>query len=94
MAYRLQLLKGVGLHIVFHVSLLKKAVGPTNAISKEVPKLVEDRIVEVEPLAVLDKRVIYKDSIPLTQVLVQWTHLHPNNTTWSTCQIYFSNNPG
>ena len=65
-AYSLQFLDGVGLHTVFHVSLLKKAVGTTEEVSREVPKLVEDRIVEVEPQTMLDKRMVYKDSLPLT----------------------------
>lgn len=81
-AYRLQLLEGVGMHLVFHVSFLKKANGPYETISREVLEVVEDLVVEVEPKAVLDKRVIYQDSMPLTQVLVQWSYLHPDNTTW------------
>ena len=42
----------------------------------------EDVEVEVEPQAIVDKWVIHEGPLPLTQVLAQWTHLHPDNTTW------------
>ncbi|XP_052201682.1 uncharacterized protein LOC127807684 [Diospyros lotus] len=81
-AYKLLPPDGVRLHPVFHVSFLKKAVSTTEGVSQEVLKLIEDHIVEVEPKAVLVRRVVYQDSLPLIEVLVQWTHLHLNNITW------------
>lgn len=81
-AYKLQLPLGVGLHPVFHVSLLKPARGITIDTSSEIPDLQEDTDLDVEPQAMLDRRIIYKDSLSITQVLVQWKHLHPDNTTW------------
>ena len=80
-AYRLQLPKGVGLHLVFHISLLKKSIGPADVASSALPVPIED-MEEGEPLAMLNERVIYNDTVLLTQVLMQWSHLHPDNTTW------------
>ena len=74
-AYRLQLPEGVGLHPVFHVSLLKKSISPANSASMTLPAPLDDIEQEGEPVAVLDKRVVYNNSAPLTQVLVQWSHL-------------------
>ena len=82
MAYRLQLREGVSTHPVFHVSLLKKSIGPENSPNEDIPLPLEDAVVNMEPLVVLEKRVIYRDSLPLTQVLVQWTQLHLDHTSW------------
>ena len=81
-AYRLQLPEGVGLHPVFHVSLLKKSIGSADTASRTLPAPLDDIAPDGEPVAVLDKRVVYRNSAPLTQVLVQWSHLHPDHPTW------------
>lgn len=80
--YRLQLPPGVGLHPVFHVLLLKPTRGVTADTSPDIPDFQEDADLDIEPQAVIDRRILYKDSLPITQVLVQWKHLHPDNSTW------------
>jgi len=80
-AYRLQLLEGVDSHLVFHVSLLKQAKEPQVNASQNLPPIEETKEV-IEPWAIVEKKVIYQGSLPLTQVLVQWSHLHPEHTTW------------
>lgn len=54
-AYRLQLLEGVKIHPVFHVSLLKKSMGPMELTSLDLLHMEEDASTKVEPLAVLEK---------------------------------------
>ena len=81
-AYRLQLPKGTPPHLVFHVSLLKKAIEPTTTMSSNLPIADEDKEVIMEPQAIVDRRITYKEALPLMEVLVQWSHLHPDNTTW------------
>ena len=77
-AYRLQLSKGVQVHPVFHVSLLKPTKGPLPCVSIDLPPIAKQLEEEVELRAIVEKRVIYKESLPITQVLVQWTHRPPN----------------
>lgn len=81
-AYKLQLPEGTTTHPVFHVSLLKKAIEPTATTSSQLPLVDEDMEFTAEPQAIVDQRITYKDTIPLTEVLVQWSHLHLDNATW------------
>jgi len=80
-AYRLQLPNNSNIHPVFHVSLLKKAVGQ-QAVSPMLPHFPDSDDSLKEPTTIIDKRVIYKQGAPIIQVLVQWSNLHPNNNTW------------
>jgi len=81
-AYKLQLLEGVQVHPFFHVSLLKPAKGPLTHVSTNLPLVVKQMEKEVEPRAIVEKRVIYQGNLPITQVLVQWTHRPPEYTKW------------
>ena len=80
-AYRLKLPEGSNIHPVFHVSLLKKAIGaqPVSFILPNLPH-IEDPL--REPIAILDKRVIYSQSTPITQVLIKWSDQHSEGNTW------------
>ena len=80
-AYKLQLPPTTQIHPVFHVSMLKKSVG-AQSVSSSRPTFICDTSPPVEPALILDRRVIYKHGAPLTQVLVQWIHLHPDNNMW------------
>ena len=35
-----------------------------------------------ERQAIVDRRITYKEALPLMEVLVQWSHLHLDNATW------------
>ena len=79
-AYRLQLPKGTQIHLMFHVSLLRKATrNQAGSQSHTFPLREEDPA--ATPVAIPDKRVIFQQGVPLTQVLVQWSSLHPDNNT-------------
>ena len=80
-AYRLQLLDGVQIYPVFHVSLLKKSVGRTDITSTDLPSTDKDLTMDNEPLVVLKKRFIYQNTAHQS-FLVQWSYLNPDHTTW------------
>ncbi|XP_052193025.1 uncharacterized protein LOC127801693 [Diospyros lotus] len=78
-AYKLRLPEGVNVHLVFHLSFLKKSIEPYATISPDLPLNEEEKGV-VEPQAILDRKVLHPGSVTLTQVLV-WTQKDPNHTT-------------
>lgn len=78
-AYRLALPETSSIHPVFHVSQLKKAI----SASQQVPAELPDSSIQLQvPLRILDCRLHRhsKDMIP--QVLVQWSNLPPQLSTW------------
>lgn len=78
-AYRLQLPKGAQLHDVFHVSLLKYAHTPVEAIGS----LAEDASSALHfPQAALDRKMVKKRYQAVTKWLIQWAGLTPEEATW------------
>ncbi|XP_076941485.1 uncharacterized protein LOC143611055 [Bidens hawaiensis] len=78
-AYRLDLPKEAQVHPVFHVSLLKKASGPSTQTSM-IPTIASR--FSLRPLKVLDSRVIKRRNSAAGQVLVQWKDLPISDATW------------
>ena len=74
-AYRLQLLEGSNIHSVFHISLLKKAVGAQPA-SSILPTLPQADAPTRELVAILDK------APQSPRFLIKWSDLHLTNNTW------------
>ena len=80
--YELQLPAHAKIHPVFHVSLLKKAVGDFLSTSTEVPPVTDDGLVILEPEAVIDTRWLKRRGKLLEQSLVRWKHLPMEDATW------------
>jgi hypothetical protein len=81
-AYKLKLPVGSRIHPVFHVSLLKKAVGEYHA-DEELPELLaDDQIDNYEPEAVLAARKIKQQEEEVKQVLVQLKGKSAEEATW------------
>ncbi|XP_052189970.1 uncharacterized protein LOC127799785 [Diospyros lotus] len=80
-AYRLQLSKNSHIHLVFHVSLLKKSVG-AQKVSPSLPTLPRENREALKPEAIVDRRVIYQQGAPLIQVLVKWRDKMAEDSTW------------
>ncbi|GMJ15287.1 hypothetical protein HRI_005197900 [Hibiscus trionum] len=80
-AYQLQLPDTSRIHPVFHVSLLKRKIGPTVQPSLDPPDVHDDRQLKVYPLQALDKCMVKRNNIVVTQILVQWANMGPENAT-------------
>ncbi|MCI53416.1 RNA-directed DNA polymerase (Reverse transcriptase), partial [Trifolium medium] len=92
-AYKLKLPAGSKVHPVFHVSLLKKAVGEYHE-DDELPELIGEEQAELyEPEAVLATRKIQYQGEELKQVLIHWKGKVVEEATWEDCVMMKSQFP-
>ncbi|CAJ2652361.1 unnamed protein product [Trifolium pratense] len=80
-AYKLELPEGSKVHPVFHVSLLKKAVGNYHGEDK-LPDLEGESGIVIEPEVVLARRIVQVQNEAIEQVLVQWKGQNIEEATW------------
>lgn len=81
-AYKLKLPTGSKVHPVFHVSLLKKAIGEYHE-EEALSELLSDEQTEIfEPEAVLGTRKIKQQGEEIKQVLIQWKGKTTDEATW------------
>ncbi|PNX94272.1 retrotransposon-related protein [Trifolium pratense] len=80
-AYQLKLPDGSRVHPVFHISLLKKAVGNYHE-EEELPELEGDNGILVEPEAVLARRMVQVQGEKINQVLIHWKGQSADEATW------------
>ena len=82
MTYALDIPNKGKLHNVFHVSCLKKKLGPTNHIQTELPLVdIEGRLV-LEPECILEVKTIMLCSRSVKEYLVKWKNLQEDEVTW------------
>lgn len=70
-AYKLELLPDFKIHLVFHVSLLKKKVGDKIVIQTNLPSTGKDDQFQVKPIASLHRQQIKRNNVVVVKVLVQ-----------------------
>ena len=80
-AYKLQFLDHVKIHLVFHVSQLKKHIGPTSIPSENLPMVNPDGANKTGPTEVLQVRQFPRHNTPVVQWLIQWQNLSENEAT-------------
>lgn len=79
MAYKIKLPPHSRVHLVFHVSLLKKAIGTLPNSVSSLPSDVEStQVLEL----VLDRRFKTKNNRVICQLLIKWSGLPPALATW------------
>jgi hypothetical protein len=85
-AYKLQLPEGTLLHDVFHVSQLKKHLGPNAIPSKNLPLVTPEGKVKYCPVALLQRRQVPRSAgeydVAVPQWLIQWEGLTADEATW------------
>ena len=82
-AYKLQLPSDSQIHNGFHVSQLKAFKGDLPAIA-HIPSWLHGHnvAVQLEPFAILDKRIVKSKNVAQVQYLVQWMGSSPQEATW------------
>ena len=85
-AYKLDLPVGAKVHLVFHVSQLKKHVGQV-LVQSELPIMDADGLIVKEPVKILDRRMVKQGNHAGTQVLVQWANAFPEDATWENLAV-------
>jgi hypothetical protein len=78
-AYKLNLPDSCHIHPVFHVSLLKKAVGPHDQASSPLPVLSDSLHA---PEKVLQRRILRRSTGDVPQLLIQWSSWPTELATW------------
>ena len=96
-AYKLLLPEDCQLHPVFHVSQLKKHIGPQAIPTPHLPLIDQHGNIKVAPMEILEYRLIPRNNEPLVQWLIQWTNLPPSSATWEDadfiCKVFPSFHP-
>lgn len=81
-AYKLLLPEGSALHNVFHVSQLKKHLGPRAIPTPGLPRVDEKGTIKVAPQAILERWMIPRNNEPVVQWLIHWENMPASEATW------------
>ena len=92
-AYKLQLPEDASIHPVFHVSQLKKHLGQRAVPMSNLPSVGPDGQIKTQPVAVLQRRMIPRNGVAITQWLILWENLGPVDATWEDAAVIQSMYP-
>ena len=87
-AYRLELPPGSRIHDVFHVSLLKLYKGRDTVHCQPLPTLGRENQPLSFPLAIIATRELLSHAKPKRQILVQWSGVSADNSTWEDLEEF------
>jgi hypothetical protein len=82
MAYKLELPASSGVHLVFHVSCLKKVIGDNIPVQTIVPELDKEGKIILEPEVVTDTRILQLRNRSISECLIKWKKLHVEDSRW------------
>ena len=68
---------------MFHVSQLKKHVGPSQ-VQSYLPLLDSDGLIVKEHVQILERCIQRAGNVAITEVLVRWSNTFPKDATWET----------
>ncbi len=81
-AYKLSLPEESRIHHVFHISQLKNSPGDGNKVIPTTPLVGEEGQLLAEPERVLERRMVKHGKNTAAKVLVKWSNLPIESTTW------------
>ena len=81
-AYRLELPAAAQVHPVFHVSQLKPYIPDYTPVFATLPTSSDLSGHNVQPLEILNRRLVKKGNRAVPQVLIRWSHVPADATTW------------
>jgi hypothetical protein len=81
-AYKLDLPVGSLIHPVFHIYQLKLFHPDLTPVYSDISTLVDLSTVDLQPEAILDRRLVKKGNTAIPQVLIKWTSLPATSATW------------
>ncbi|XP_059069985.1 uncharacterized protein LOC131859837 [Cryptomeria japonica] len=87
-AYKLELPPNSRNHNIFHVSCLKKALGQQITPTLELPPLDYEGKLILKPETVLNVREKRLKDKVITEYLVKWKGLPPEDATWEGIEIF------
>jgi hypothetical protein len=86
-AYQLAFPSHSKLHLVFHVSCLKKVIGTKCQTQTNLPDLDEECSIWIQPQAVLDQCERRLHQRTIKEVLFTWKDTTPTYVTWEPTTI-------
>lgn len=81
-AYKLLLPYSCQLHPIFHVSQLKRHIGPKAVPTPDLPLIDASGNIRVAPVEILERRLVPRNNEPVVQWLIQWSNLPVSEATW------------
>ena len=82
MAYKVELPIASRLHLVFHVSCLKKVIGDKLPVQTIFPELDGEGKIILESEAVTETRTRQLRNRSIPEYLIKWKNLSIENSTW------------
>ena len=82
MAYKLELPTTSRLHLVFHVSCLKKVIGDKLPVQTILPELDEEGKIILESETVIETRTRQLRNRSISEYLIKWKNLSAEDSTW------------
>lgn len=86
-AYKLLLPELAVIHPVFHVSQLKQHIPNFAPVFTELPPAAFSEVLPPNPESILDRRLVKKGASAVTQVLIKWTGLPTEMSSWEDYNV-------
>lgn len=87
LSYKLTLPEDSRIHPVFHVSQLKPFTPDYSPVFAELPQPPDLTATEVQPIKILDRRMVKKGNTSMIQVLIKWSSLPQEAATWEDYDV-------